>query len=210
MSSPKYYIPQEERLNIYSHGIGAILAVIATFLLIIKGSDRDKTQLLTFITFGFSMIVLYSASTLYHSAKSIERRAKLRIADHIGIYFLIAGSYTPFCLTTLKEHGGIYLLVAIWTLAFIGSIFKLFFTGKFVLISTLAYVLMGWSVIFFIGPLIENSSSEALRLLSIGAISYCLGAILYLFKKIPLNHFIFHVFVLIGSISHFFAVYLYL
>jgi hemolysin III len=167
-------------------------------------------HVVTFSIFGASLIFLYAASTLYHSAKKPELRRRLRIIDHASIYVLIAGTYTPFALVTLKGPVGWMIFGVSWGLALSGMILKLFFTGKYHLASTLMYVFMGWIIIFAIKPLIENLSYGGLFWLFAGGAAYTLGAILYSIKKIQFNHAIFHIFVLLGSFSHFVSVYFYI
>ncbi len=160
--------------------------------------------------FGASLIALYAASSFYHSAREPERRKKLRIVDHASIYVLIAGTYTPFALITLRDSVGWILFGVTWGLATIGIILKLFHTGKFNLLSTLMYIFMGWVIIFALKPLVNNLSAEGLFWLFAGGLAYTLGAIIYSIKKINFNHATFHIFVLIGSFCHFISVYFYI
>ncbi|MCL4144138.1 UNVERIFIED_CONTAM: hypothetical protein GTU68_064060 [Idotea baltica] len=153
------------------------------------------------------MVILYGASTFYHAEKNPKKRRKLNIFDHAAIYVLIAGSYSPFCLVGLNSNLGWYMFLFVWLFAFIGIVLKLFFTGRFDKLSTAMYLLMGWQVMFFIKPLMESLSTEAFQYLVAGGVFYSVGAILYSIKKMPYNHFIFHVFVLLGSLSHFIAIY---
>lgn len=206
----KYYSPIEEEINIISHAIGLILSIVAFVLLVTHASLYGNAwHILSFSIFGASLIILYATSTYYHSAKKPELRSRLRIIDHAAIYVLIAGTYTPLTLVTLNGQIGWTIFGITWTLALIGIILKLFFTGKYKSISTLLYVLMGWVIIFAIEPLKSNLSLEGLFWLFAGGIAYTVGAILYSIKKIQFNHAIFHVFVLIGSISHFMLVFFY-
>ncbi|WP_046743141.1 PAQR family membrane homeostasis protein TrhA [Kordia zhangzhouensis] len=205
-----YYSPLEEKLNIWSHGLGVILGIVALFLLVIHAAiNGSAVHVVSFTIYGVSIIILYAASTLYHSAKKPLLRNRLRIFDHAAIYLLIAGTYTPFALVTLEGVVGWTIFGLVWGFAIIGIVLKLFFTGQFDKLSTIMYVLMGWIIIFAIKPLIENLSSEGLFWLIAGGIAYTIGAILYSIRKLPLNHAIFHVFVLLGSIFHFIAVYAY-
>ncbi len=202
------YSDKEERLNVLTHGLGFLASIIAFPFLILKAiafSGFWKTT--SFIIYGLSLIILYAASTFYHAAKNQKKRRKLNIFDHAAIYILIAGSYTPFCLVSLDSNLGWYMFIAVWVFALTGIILKLFFTGKFDKISTAMYLLMGWQVIFFIKPLIESLSNEGLQLLIAGGVFYTVGAILYSINKLPFNHAIFHIFVLLGSLSHFRAIY---
>jgi len=206
----EYYSPIEEKINIISHATGFILSIVAFVLLVMGASlHGDVWQIVSFSIFGASLIILYGASTLYHSAKKPVLRNKLNIIDHVSIYVLIAGTYTPFTLVTLKGTIGWVIFGISWGLALTGIILKLFFTGKYDLISTIMYVFMGWVIVFAIKPLIHNLPLEGLLWLFAGGISYTIGAILYSINKIKFNHAIFHMLVLIGSFCHFVSVFFY-
>jgi hemolysin III len=206
----EYYSPIEEKINIISHTTGFILSIVAFVLLVMHASlHGDVWQIVSFSIFGASLIILYGASTLYHSAKNPLLRNKLNIIDHASIYVLIAGTYTPFTLVTLKGTIGWVIFGISWGLALTGIILKLFFTGKYDLISTIMYVFMGWVIVFAIKPLIHHLPFEGLLWLFAGGISYTIGAILYSIKKIKFNHAIFHILVLIGSFCHFVSVFFY-
>ena len=206
----KYYSPIEEKINIISHAIGLILSIVALVLLVTHATQHgDVWHIVSFSIFGASLIILYAASSFYHSAKKSELRSRLNIIDHASIYVLIAGTYTPFTLVTLKGTIGWVIFGISWGLALTGIILKLFFTGKYNLMSTIMYVLMGWVIVFAIKPLMNNLPLEGLRWLVAGGISYTIGAILYGIKKIKFNHAIFHMFVLMGSFCHFMSVYFY-
>lgn len=207
---PKSYEPLEEILNVYSHGLGLLLSIAALVLLVIKASlDGSPWRIVSFSIFGVSLIVLYTASTLFHNAKTPKLRTRLNIFDHASIYVLIAGSYTPFTFVTLNGTLGWILFGVSWGIALVGVILKLFYTGKYEKASTIAYVLMGWMIVFAIKPLISNLPSEGLFWLVSGGISYTVGAVLYSINRLKFNHFIFHLFVLGGSFCHFMAVYFY-
>jgi len=204
------YSPIEEKINIISHTIGFILCILAFVPLVSHANlHGDVWHIVSFSIFGASLIILYAASTFYHSAKKSELRNRLKILDHASIYVLIAGTYTPFSLITLKGATGWVIFGISWGLALTGIILKLFFTGKYNLISTIMYVLMGWVIVFAIKPLINNLPLEGLLWLFAGGISYTIGAILYSIKNIKFNHAIFHMFVLIGSFCHFMSVFFY-
>jgi len=206
----KYYSPIEEKINIISHAIGFILSIVALVLLVTHATQHgDVWHLVSFSIFGASLILLYAASTFYHSAKKPGLRNRLNIIDHASIYVLISGTYTPFTLVTLKGAIGWVIFGISWGLALTGIILKLFFTGKYNLMSTIMYVLMGWVIVFAIKPLINNLPLAGLLWLVAGGISYTIGAILYGIKKIKFNHTIFHMFVLTGSFCHFMSVYFY-
>lgn len=202
------YSKKEEKLNVLTHGFGLVLAIIAMPFLILKSLEYNEFwKISSFVIYSLSLIILYAASTFYHAAKEPKLRRRLNIFDHAAIYVLIAGSYTPFCLVVLPDSSGWYLFVFVWLFALAGVVLKLFFTGKFDKLSTALYLIMGWQVIFLIEPLMNSLSSDGLFYLMAGGVFYTVGAILYSIKKIPYNHAIFHVFVLLGSFSHFWAIY---
>jgi hemolysin III len=204
------YSEKEEKLNVISHAFGLVMGIIALPFLIDKSMHFDGFWKPTsIIIYGVSILTLYTASTVYHAAKAPKLRRRLNIFDHAAIYVLIAGTYTPFTLITLEGKTGWIIFGLTWFFALTGIILKLFFTGRFDKLSTIMYVLMGWQIVFAINPLLENLASEGLFWLFLGGVFYTIGAILYSIKKIPYNHAIFHVFVLLGSISHFISVYFY-
>ena len=205
-----YYEKKEEKLNVISHGIGLILSIIALVLLVVYASIFGSAwHIVSFSIYGASLIVLYSASTFYHYVQSPKLRHRLNIFDHAAIYILIAGTYTPFTLVVLKGWVGWTIFGVSWGLAITGVVLKLFYTGKYDKISTIAYVLLGWLIIFAIKPLVTNLSVEGLLWLLSGGIFYTVGALLYSIRRIKYNHAIFHIFVLLGSFSHFIAVFFY-
>ena len=205
------YSPNEERLNILSHGLGIVLALIGTFLLVSKAAYfGEGVHVVSFAIYGVSMVVLYSASTLYHCAKEPLLRRRLKIFDHAVIYVFIAGSYTPFTLVVLNDWVGWTLFGVVWSMALSGIVLKLFFTGRFKILSSSIYVLMGWLIVLAIEPLSNSLPAEGLFWLVAGGISYTIGAVLYSIKSMPFNHAIFHVFVLLGTIFQFLTVYQYI
>lgn len=207
----KYYSPAEERINIGSHIFGFVLSIVASVLLVRHASiSGNAWHIVSFSIFGVSLMVLFAGSSIYHSAQKPSFRRKMRVVDHAAIYVLIAGTYTPFTLVTLNGTIGWTLFGITWGMAVIGIVLKLFFTGRFSMVSTLMYVCMGWIIVFAIKPLINNLPSEGLYWLVAGGIAYTTGAILYGIKKIRFNHAIFHVFVLVGAACHFIVVYFYI
>ncbi|MCM4155678.1 hemolysin D [Gramella sp. AN32] len=203
------YEPAEERLNVLTHGLGLLLSIIGFVLLVIKGWGENHRIFISFLVFGSSMVILYAASTLYHSAKSEVLRNRLNIFDHAAIYVLIAGTYTPFALITLYGRTGWIIFASVWIMALAGIILKFFYTGKYEYLSTIMYVVMGWLMVVAIKPLIENFSTAGLWWLFLGGISYTIGALLFSLSRIKFNHAIFHIFVLLGTFCHFFAIYFY-
>ncbi|MBL4938896.1 MAG: hemolysin III family protein [Lutibacter sp.] len=203
-----YYEPKEEKFNVISHAVGLVLSIAALVLLVVYSSIYGSAwHIVSFSIYGVSLLVLYSASTFYHYVQSPKLRHRLNIFDHSAIYVLIAGTYTPFTLVILKGWVGWSIFGVSWGLALTGIILKLFFTGKYDKISTFAYVLMGWLIIFAIKPLVNTLPFDGLMWLLSGGIFYTVGAILYSIKKVKYNHAIFHIFVLLGSFSHFIAVF---
>jgi hemolysin III len=206
----KLYPPLEEKTNIISHAIGLAFSIVALVLMVLKASlDGNAWHVVGVAIFGGSLIALYAASTIYHSTKDPRRRTRLRIVDHSMIFVLIAGTYTPFTLVTLNGWVGWTIFGITWGMAITGVILKLFFTGRYNLLSTLMYVFMGWVIVFAIKPLVNNLTANGIAWLFAGGIAYTSGAILYGIKKIPFNHAIFHMFVLLGSFCHFMTVYFY-
>ncbi len=205
-----FYPPVEEKINIISHAVGLVLSIVALLLLVTHASLHGNAwHVVSFSIFGASLIFLYAASTFYHGAKEPSLRNRLRVLDHASIYALIAGTYTPFALITLSGSTGWVVFGVSWGLALSGIVLKLFFTGKYHLLSTLMYVFMGWIIIFAIKPLINNLPEAGLLWLFAGGVSYTLGAILYSIKKLKFNHAIFHLLVLVGSVCHFVSVFFY-
>ncbi len=201
------YSKKEERLNIITHAFGLLLSVIGLPFLILKSlSFEGYWKPASLVIYGLSLIVLYAASTFYHAATDPPLRRKLNIFDHAAIYVLIAGTYTPFTILVLEGPLGWIIFGLTWTFALTGIILKLFYTGRVDKLSTALYLLMGWQIMFVINPLMERFSTEGLQLLFAGGVFYTIGAVLYSIKKLPYNHAIFHVFVLLGSVCHFFSV----
>lgn len=198
----------EERLNALTHAIGAVLGIVALVLLIIYNSNKTDYSLFSVIVYGLSIIVLFSASTLYHSVKDEGKKHYFRIIDHVSIYFLIAGTYTPVLLITLNESLGWTLFYVVWGIAAFGVILKLFFTGKFEVFSTLLYLVMGWLIIFDFSNL-SNIFGDGILFLFAGGLAYTVGIVFYAIHRIPYNHVIWHLFVLAGAIFHFFMIFFY-
>ena len=209
--SPFYYSPAEEKLNILTHGFGCLMSIVGLVFLILRAQKLGgEWSLISFTVYGLSLVILYAASTIYHYVQEPRLRLKLAIVDHAAIFLLIAGSYTPFTLITLPNPEGLMIFSAIWTCTFIGMFLKIFFTGRFEVISTIMYILMGWMAILVIDPLMENLAKMGVFWVFAGGISYTVGAFFFLLDhKLKFNHAIFHVFVLGGSFCHFLAVYYY-
>lgn len=198
---------RDELASALTHGIGAVAALIGGSVLItLAAMNGDGWQLGTSIVFSSTLLLLYTASTLYHAIPFPEAKARLQVFDHCAIYLLIAGTYTPFALTSLRGPWGWGLFAAIWTIAIAGVVFKLFFTGRFRLMSTCIYIAMGWLAIVAIKPLLHALDTWTITWLLIGGVFYTMGTFFYQRDSIPYFHAIWHVFVLSGSVCHFIAV----
>ncbi|MBV7441566.1 hemolysin III family protein [Weeksellaceae bacterium TAE3-ERU29] len=204
-----FYTESEEKWNVITHFIGLIASLIAFPFLIYRSINYSFLQGSSFIIYGISLILLYSASTFYHNSKNITVRRRLNILDHISIYILIAGTYSPYLLVTLQGKTGWTLFTVVWGIALIGTILKLFFTGRFNLLSTILYVGMGWVIVSVIKTLLVNLDFLGVFWLFLGGIFYTIGAVIFMIKNIKFNHVIFHVFVLLGSLSHYISIYFY-
>jgi hemolysin III len=206
-----YYSKKEEILNVISHLVGLVLSIAGLVLLVIFSSLYGNVwHIVSFSIFGSSMVVLYFASTIYPAAKKKTLRKKLNVLDHSAIYVLIAGTYTPYCLVTLNGALGWTLFGITWGIATVGISLKIFFTGKYNKLSTISYVLMGWVAVIAAKSLYTNLETAAFIYLLLGGVSYTIGALIFLWEKLPYNHAIFHGFVLIGTILHFVSVFFYL
>jgi len=204
----QHYSDKEERLNVITHALGLLLSGIGLPFLIVKSFNFEGFwKPASLIIYGISLVVLYAASTFYHAAKNPVLRRKLNIFDHAAIYVLIAGTYSPYTIILFENSLGWTVFGLTWTFALIGIVLKLFYTGRFDKLSTALYLLMGWQIMFVINPLMERFTTEGLQLLFAGGVFYTIGAVLYSIKKLPYNHAIFHVFVVLGSVCHFFSVY---
>lgn len=193
----------QEIANAITHGIGAILAVAGLVVLIMFSGDGN---LLSAVIYGVTLIALYFASTLYHSLAFTRARYLFRKFDHMAIFLLIAGTYTPFCLIALKGWVGWCLLAIVWTFAIVGVIMKSFFTGRYEWISIAMYILMGWMVIPVIKPIYEALSLQGFMLLVAGGLAYTIGTFFYMNSRIAYTHSIWHLWVLAGSVLHFFSI----
>ncbi|RZN84092.1 MAG: hemolysin III family protein [Winogradskyella sp.] len=198
---------REELLNAWSHGISAVLGIVGLILLIINVDSSKPWSLFSVIIYGLSIVILFTASTAYHAISNYDLKQKFRVVDHISIYLLIAGTYTPVLLIMLPESLGWPLFYAVWGIAIFGVILKLFFTGKFEIFSTLLYLVMGWLIVFDFSTLSELMHPNGILWLFAGGLFYTVGIVFYAIHKIPYNHVIWHFFVLAGAICHFLMMY---
>jgi hemolysin III len=200
----------EERANQLTHAVGALLGVAGLVLLVVFSHRHgDAWHVVSTAIFGVMLILLYTTSTLYHSFEAERTRRLLQKFDHAAIFLLIAGTYTPFVLVTLRGPWGWSLFGVIWGLAILGVVLKFWFAGRFRVVSTLIYVVMGWLVLIALKPLLAALPWAGMKLLVAGGLCYTGGAVFYLWKSLPYHHAIWHLFVLAGSACHWAAVFLY-
>ncbi|ELA9372711.1 hemolysin III family protein [Vibrio parahaemolyticus] len=211
MSSPQkpQYSQSEELANTITHGIGMIFGIVGLILLLIKATNyqADTLTVTSMAIYGSSIIVLFLASTLYHAIPHPKAKRWLKTFDHCAIYLLIAGSYTPFLLVSLRTPLAFGLMIVIWSIALLGIIMKVAFVYRFKKLSLMTYLVMGWLSLIVIYQLAINLDIGGLTLLAVGGLVYSLGVIFYVAKRIPFNHAIWHGFVLAGCVCHFFAIY---
>lgn len=201
---------KEEFWNVLTHGLGVILSLIGLFVLIYFASQSGSLMdLICAVVFGLSMVLLYLASTIYHAVSNEKRKLIFQKLDHLCIYILIAGTYTPIALLGLKGAWGWSIFGSIWGMAALGFVFKFSPLRKSEKLSLILYAAMGWLIIIAIKPLVENLSSEALLYMGLGGLFYTVGIYFYAQNKIPYNHAIWHLFVLAGSAFHFFGILFY-
>lgn len=198
----------EEVANTLTHGLGAIAGAIGGIIIIaLAARSADVWQVTGAVVYSLALVLLYAASTLFHWEQDSRIKRRLEILDHCAIYVLIAGTYTPFLLVTLRDSSiGPVLLAVIWTLAVAGIIFKLIFKTRFRLTSTLLYIAMGWLIVVAAGPLINALPLSVLFFLLFGGIAYTVGTYFFCNERLPYTHAIWHIFVLVGSVFHFVAV----
>lgn len=200
---------KEEFWNSLTHFTGIILTLIGVPFLITQNSDLTKPELFSLLFFQFGLLFMYTSSTLYHYVQNIRIKKALRVVDHISIYYLIAGSYAPVCLITLRGHSGIEIFLIIISLMLLGTLFKIFFTGKFEKLSLYLYLLMGWLIIIKIDELINLINFRGLLLVIASGLLYTIGTYFYSSKTIKYSHSIWHLFVLGGSVTHYFFILFY-
>lgn len=201
------YSPREERLNALTHGLGAVAGLLAGAALVAMAAQTgDPRRLVGAAVFSVALVLLYTASTVYHGAPEGATKDRLEILDHCAIFVLIAGTYTPFTLVTLQGAWGWSLFGVVWGLAIAGVALKLIFRTRFALLSTLVYIAMGWLVVVAFGPMVAALEPLPLFLLVAGGVAYTAGTVFYHNHRIPNAHAIWHLFVLAGSVCHFLAV----
>lgn len=195
-------LEKEEKLNTLSHALGIILGLIGFVVLYLINEGHNSYGIFSISVYSFTFVLLFTASTLYHRVRDPKLKNKLRILDHISIYFLIAGTYTPVALIMLEKGNGWLLFYTVWGIAAVGTLMKLFYTGKYEFISLLLYLIMGWLIVLDLDNLLSQTTTIGLGTLFLGGAFYTIGILFYAIERIPYNHFIWHLFVLGGAISH--------
>lgn len=200
----------EEWLHSITHGIGALLSLVGMVVLLIAASFAahvDPWKIVSFSLYGTTLVLLYTASTLYHGIPHRHWKQRLQLLDHCAIYLLIAGTYTPFLLVNMRGTIGWVLFTAVWSLALAGIACILLWPQRFSILRVVIYLLMGWMIVLASGEMVASLSTTGISLLAAGGITYTLGVIFYAVRAIPYNHAIWHLFVIAGSICHYFAIY---
>jgi len=201
----------EELANVITHGLGLFLSIIGFVVLtVISLSRGDVLSIVSCTVYGASLVILYGASTFYHSSTSHRLKKNMQVVDHCCIYLLIAGSYTPFGMMILGDSFGRWLMIGIWTFAILGCLAKLVIRDRFPAVNVVSYLIMGWLGVFAIQPLLNAIGEAPVALAIAGGITYTLGVVFFPWKSIRHHHAIFHVFILLGSIIHYAAVVLYI
>ena len=200
---------EEEFWNVITHFIGLILSIIGLPVLLYYDQKLTGFSLISILLFEFGLICVYTASTLYHYVSDPELKQKLRIFDHVSIFYLIAGSYAPVCLITLYSGTGLKIFISVIIITLVGTIFKVFYTGKYEKFSLALYLAMGWIIVLDFKSILELFSLNAIILLVASGLFYSLGTVFYSLQKIKYSHAIWHLFVLAGSTSHYFLILLY-
>ncbi|MDM5212192.1 hemolysin III family protein [Peribacillus sp. NJ4] len=211
MANTHVYTKKEEVVNAITHGVGVLLSIAAlVFLIIFSVQKGSPWHVVISVIYGVSMLLLYVSSTLVHSFPEGKTKDIFEIFDHSAIYIFIAGTYTPIMLLVIQGSLGWTLLGIIWGVAIIGVVFKAFYVKKFLFLSTILYIAMGWMIVIVWGPLSATLPTAGIHLLIAGGLLYTFGAIFYVWRAFPFHHAVWHVFVLGGSVTHFFAVLFYI
>ena len=200
----------EEFWNVLTHLLGVIMSIIGIPFLFYFNSGITTLSTISVILFSLGLLLVYSSSSVYHYVINTKVKKRLQVMDHISIYYLILGSYAPVCFITLYDYSGINIFIAVLALSIVGTLKKLFFATKYEFISLFFYLVMGWLIVFDINSLFNLINFNAKLLLILGGFSYTFGILFYAFDKIKYFHSIWHLFVLVGSVSHYFMVLLYI
>ncbi|WP_280166157.1 PAQR family membrane homeostasis protein TrhA [Priestia aryabhattai] len=210
MATTHTFTRGEEIANAITHGVGAVLSIVGLTLLIVLSSlEGTPWHVISFTIYGVTMLLLYVSSTLVHSFPEGKVKDLFEIFDHSSIYLFIAGTYTPFLFIAVKGTTGWTLFGIVWGIALAGIVFKAFFVKKFLFISTILYVFMGWMIVFAWDSLTQNIAHQGIVLLVVGGLLYTIGAVFYVWRGFRFHHMIWHMFVLGGTVLHFLAIILY-
>jgi len=210
MGNTHTFTKREEIVNALTHGIGVLLSVAALVLLIVFSSVHGATiHVVSFTIYGVTLLLMYTCSTLLHSFPTGKVKNIFEILDHSAIYLFIAGTYTPLMLIVVEGTKGWVLLTIVWILAIGGIVFKIFFVKKFIVVSTLFYITMGWMIVFALRPIAEKVDTMGLILLVLGGLLYTVGTIFYIWRTFYYHHAVWHLFVLAASAAHFFTIIMY-
>lgn len=202
----EYHI-KKEQASAWTHGLGWIAAMVASPFLLLEAFDSGISRKpIAVLVYCIGLLMVYTSSSLYHMTMEPTKKFQLRMLDHISIYYLIAGTYTPFLFLFLGQTWGLVSMIVVWTMAITGTLFKVFFKTRFNIVSTAAYVVMGWLAVFIVKPFIAYMPADVLWLIAAGGLSYTVGVLFYLWKRLFYHHAIWHLFVMGGSICHFIAV----
>ncbi|MEM9884682.1 MAG: hemolysin III family protein [Bacteroidota bacterium] len=205
--SNEQIIFKEELINSLSHGLGLVFGIIAIpILTALAATKGSPIAIVGTAVYGFGFLFVYGSSTIYHGVTHPKAKAMMRVIDHISIFFMIAGSYTPFILAYRFDSFGITMLCIMWGIVLFGTIFKMIYAARFHIVSTVCYVVMGWMVIFFGKSLLGAMPVSCVVLLLVGGVLYSLGVVFFLWEKLRYNHAIWHAFVLLASVCHYVAV----
>lgn len=204
------YSKQEEIAHAITHGFGVLLSIAGLVLLIVYASLNGSVwQIVSVAIFGVTMLLMYLTSTIVHSLPEGKGKDLFQIFDHSSIYLFIAGTYTPILLILLRDTVGWMLFVTIWGIAITGIVFKIFFVKKFLILSTVFYIAMGWLVVFIWQPLTAIMHENGVLLLIVGGLFYTVGTVFYVWRSFPYHHAVWHLFVIAGSAFHFFSIFYY-
>lgn len=195
--------------NSVTHGVGAVLAIAGAVVLVVTTAGGNSWQVASCVIFACTLVAVYICSTLYHSLVRTRAQRVMRIIDHSAIYLLIAGTYTPFALVSLRGHGGWPLFAIVWSLAVFGIVFKSFAIDRFEIASVIVYLAMGWLVVFMMRPLLHAIAWRGIYWIALGGLFYTAGIVFYALDRLSYFHASWHVFVLAGSTCHYFAVLFY-
>lgn len=199
---------REETANTITHGIGFLLALTLVPMLVAKATTNDTLPItIASVVFSFGILMSYLSSTMYHFVQKPQIKKLLRVWDHISIFFLIGGSYTPIICKYTEPHTAAWFLTGMWSLIALGSLLKIFFTGKYDRVSTAVYIILGWMVVLVIKPIMANMPSDIFSWIVAGGCCYTFGVIFYKWQNLTFQHSIWHVFVLAGTLLHFIGIY---